>query len=101
MDWLASMPAAMQPPIRAQSALFPPCLAQRGITMQEQTAYTVIHRRLVAGEEPTFTEIIDLLKVDTVAAAVFQAGSRATIIYLLQRCSSIGNHTNEPPPGDW
>jgi hypothetical protein len=57
--------------------------------MQEQSAYTVIHRRLAAGEEPSFAEIVELLKVDEVAVALFQAGSRATIIYLLQRFSGI------------
>jgi hypothetical protein len=70
--------------------------------MHEQTAYTVIQHRLAVGEEPTFTEIIDLLKVDPVAVAVFQAGSSATIIYLLQRCSGSGNlHQDEvAPPGE-
>ena len=62
--------------------------------MQEQTAYTVIHRRLAAGQQPGLSEIIDLLKVDPVAVAVFQAGSMATIAYLLQRIRC--NETLDP-----
>jgi hypothetical protein len=67
--------------------------------MQEQKAYTVIHSRLAAGEEPTLAEIIELLKVDEVAVAVFRAGSTATIRYLIQRFSTGGKlPPNEPMP---
>jgi hypothetical protein len=53
--------------------------------MQSRDPYQIIDERLRVGEQPTLTEIIELLKVDPVAAAVFRAGSMATIRYVIQR----------------
>ena len=61
-----------------------------GARMLSRTPYQIIDERLRVGEQPTLTEIIDLLKVDPVAAAVFRAGSMATIRYLIERVNGRG-----------
>jgi hypothetical protein len=53
--------------------------------MPEHDPYTIIEQHVVAGEEPTFAEVLDLLRVDAVAAAIFRAGSDATVVYLIHR----------------
>jgi hypothetical protein len=75
--------------------------------MPEPDPYTIIQRRLAAGEEPTLAEVIDLLRVDAVAAAIFRAGSGTTIAYLIQRICAAADavphvsrsHTAQRPLG--
>ena len=53
--------------------------------MQTLDPYHMIEARLRGGEQPTLAEVLALLKADPVAAAVFRAGSWATILCIMQR----------------
>ena len=66
--------------------------------MQSYTPYQLIHERLRVGEQPTLAEIIELLKVDPVAAAVFRAGSMATIRYLIERVNGTRRQSQVVTP---